>query len=148
MEMNSMSLEFPSKAKNVSFARAAVAAFVSQLDPTMPELADIRTAVSEAVTNSIVHAYPPGTEGRIKITVHLTDRQVSIEIKDYGDGISNPDAVRRLGMTTCDPDRMGIGLSLIEACMDDMKLESSAGEGTRVFMVKRFGQQGGVGSNG
>ena len=142
MADNTMYLEFPSKAENVSFARTAVAAFVSQLDPTMPELADISTAVSEGVTNVVVHAYPSG-EGPIAITVHLAGQQVSIEIRDKGCGIADVDTVRRFGTTTCGQERMGIGLSLIEACMDHMNIESKEGQGTCLFLSKRLGQQGG-----
>ncbi|MGI6128815.1 MAG: anti-sigma F factor [bacterium] len=147
MADNTMHLEFPSKAQNVSFARAAVAAFVSQLDPTMPELADISTAVSEGVTNAVVHAYPDGVEGPVAITVQLIGQLVSIDIKDQGCGISDLEAVRRFGTTTCGRERMGIGLSLIEACMDDMELKSKEGEGTHLVMTKRFGQQRGVLAN-
>lgn len=137
-----MYLEFPSKPENVSFARTAVAAFVSQLDPTMPELADISTAVSEGVTNAVVHAYP-GSEGPVAITVYLTDQQVSIEIKDEGCGIADVNKVRRFGITSCGQERMGIGLSLIEACVDDVRIESREGQGTCLFLRKRLGEQGG-----
>ena len=141
MADNYMYLEFPSKPENVAFARTAVAAFVSQLDPTVPELADISTAVSEAVTNIVVHAYPQA-EGLIMVTARLSGQQVNVEVKDNGCGISDLESKRRLGTTTCSQERMGIGLSLIEACMDQVDIQSKEGEGTCLFMTKRLGQQG------
>jgi stage II sporulation protein AB (anti-sigma F factor) len=147
MADNTMYLEFPSKVENVAFARTAVAAFVSQLDPTMPELADISTAVSEAVTNVVVHAYPD-TEGPVAITTKLVGQQVLVEVKDNGCGIEDVDSVRRFGTTTCSQERMGIGLSLIESCMDHIDVQSQVGQGTRIVMSKRLEQQrGGFGND-
>lgn len=142
MQDNFMCLEFPSKPDNVAFARTAVAAFVSQLDPTMAELADISTAVSEAVTNIVVHAYPE-SEGPITIKTCLIGQQVSIEIKDKGCGIADVDSVRQFGTTSCSQERMGIGFSLIEACMDRVNIQSKEGQGTSLCMTKSLGLQGG-----
>lgn len=142
MADNYMYLEFPSKPENVAFARTAVAAFVSQLDPTVPELADISTAISEAMTNIVVHAYPD-TEGLIIIKTQLQGQQILIEVKDNGCGISDPDSARRFGATTCSQERMGIGLSLIEACMDHIDIQSKEGQGTCLFMTKCLEHRGG-----
>lgn len=140
MKDNEMRLEFPSRAENVAFARATVAAFASQLDPTLPEIADISTAVSEAVTNAVVHAYPEG-EGPVRIWVRLSGRRVLIEVSDEGRGIPDLAAARRFGGSTRPEERMGIGLSLIEACMD--RFEISSEKGTRVYMEKTLGAQRG-----
>ncbi|BCV25310.1 anti-sigma F factor [Gelria sp. Kuro-4] len=140
MKENEMRLEFPSRPENVAFARATVAAFASQLDPTLPELADISTAVSEAVTNAVVHAYPEG-EGPVRIAVRLAGRRVIIEVADEGRGIADIGAARRFGGSTRPGERMGIGLSLIEACMDRVEVNSS--RGTCVHMEKTLGERRG-----
>lgn len=140
MKDNEMHLEFPSRPENVAFARATVAAFASQLDPTLPELDDISTAVSEAVTNAVVHAYPEG-EGPIRISARLAGQRVIIDVVDEGRGIADLDAARRFGTSTRPGERMGIGLSLIEACMDRVELTSE--RGTRVHMEKSLGAQRG-----
>jgi stage II sporulation protein AB (anti-sigma F factor) len=132
---NEMHLEFPSRPENVAFARATVAAFASQLDPTLPEVADISTAVSEAVTNAVVHAYPNG-EGSVRVHVRLSGRTVKIEVVDQGVGIADTAKTKQ----ELD-ERMGIGLSLMEACMDLVELSSEHG-GTRVYMEKKLGVQG------
>ncbi|HHY92437.1 MAG TPA: anti-sigma F factor [Firmicutes bacterium] len=135
-----MHLEFPSRPENVAFARATVAAFASQLDPTLPELDDISTAVSEAVTNAVVHAYPEG-EGPIRISARLAGQRVIIDVVDEGRGIADLDAARRFGTSARPGERMGIGLSLIEACMERVELTSE--RGTRVHMEKSLGAQRG-----
>ncbi|MDK2856085.1 MAG: hypothetical protein PWQ41_1562 [Bacillota bacterium] len=140
MKENEMRLEFPSRPENVAFARTTVAAFASQLDPTLPELADISTAVSEAVTNAVVHAYPEG-EGPVRIHVRLAGRRVMIEVSDEGRGIADLAAARRFGSSTRPGERMGIGLSLIEACMDRVEISSEGG--TRIYMEKTLGEQRG-----
>ena len=144
MSANFVYLEFPSKPENVAFARATVSAFVSQLDPTVPELADISTAVSEATTNIGVHAYP-GREGLVKIRAQFVGRQVNIQIEDDGCGVSDPEHIDQFGMTTCSGERLGIGLTLIKACMDHVELKSGKGEGTCLYMSKRLSpQEGGL----
>ncbi|HKM40229.1 MAG TPA: anti-sigma F factor [bacterium] len=140
MTTNYVRLEFPSKPENVAFARTAVSAFVSQLDPTVPELADISTAISEATTNIVVHAYPE-SEGLVRISATLIGQRVKIEVWDNGCGIFDPRSIRHFGTTTCNQDRMGIGLSLIEACMDHLEIETKEGEGTQLTMWKCLGQQ-------
>ena len=142
-----MRLEIPSRSENEAFARVVVAAFASRLDPTLEEISDLKTAVSEAVTNVVVHAYPD-TEGPVAITTKLMGQQVLVEVKDNGCGIEDVDSVRRFGTTTCSQERMGIGLSLIESCMDHIDVQSQVGQGTRIVMSKRLEQQrGGFGND-
>lgn len=135
---NEMKLEIKSKSCNEAFARIAVAAFVSQLDPTIEELADIKTAVSEAVTNSIIHGYGD-KEGIIHINCKLTNRIAEIEIIDYGKGIENIEMAKQ-PLYTSNPnmDRSGMGFTIIENFMDEMKVESIVGLGTKVYMKKEI----------
>ena len=133
---NEISLEIISKSCNESFARIAVAAFASQLDPTIEEIADIKTAVSEAVTNCIIHGYE-NTEGIIKINCKIEDRKIIIEISDTGKGIENIDIAREpLYTTKADLERSGMGFTIMESFMDDLKIESILGLGTKVTMTK------------
>ncbi len=136
---NKMKLEFVSKSQNEAFARAAVAAFVSQLDPTLEELADIKTAVSEAVTNAIVHGYGhPG--GIVTITCELIHNQVKIEIKDSGQGIEDVAlATQPLYTHSTDSERSGMGFTVMETFMDTMTVDSSPGQGTVVVLTKEIG---------
>ena len=135
---NEMKLEFKSKSVNESFARITVAAFVSQLDPTVEEVADIKTAVSEAVTNSIVHAYKD-IEGIIKVTTKLDDEKVIIEVIDSGLGIENVEEARKPLFTSKQgEDRSGMGFTIMESFMDDVKVESVLGLGTKVTMEKEI----------
>ena len=133
---NYMILDFPSKSANEAFARSAVAAFIAQLDPAVDELADIRTAVSEAVTNCIVHAYPDDI-GDIILTVRLfADGKVTIRIKDKGCGIENvPQAMEPL-FTTGGEERSGLGFSVMESFTDRLRVVSHKGRGTVVTMEK------------
>ena len=134
--INEMRLVIPSRSANESFARSAVAAFIAQLDPAVDELADIRTAVSEAVTNCIVHAYPDDI-GDIILTVRLfADGKVTIRIKDKGCGIENvPQAMEPL-FTTGGEERSGLGFSVMESFTDRLRVVSHKGRGTVVTMEK------------
>lgn len=133
---NEMTLNFLSKSCNEAFARVAVAAFVSQLDPTIEELSDIKTAVSEAVTNCIIHGYENG-EGIIKIKCKLFDKNVHIEISDNGKGIKNiEEAKTPLFTTKPNLERSGMGFTIMESFMDDMEVESVEGLGTKVTLKK------------
>lgn len=133
---NEMKLEFISKATNEAFARIAVAAFVSQLDPTIEELADIKTAVSEAVTNCIIHAYD-NRKGIIKIKAKLKNDQIIIQISDNGKGIENVDIAKEpLYTTKPNLERSGMGFTIMESFMDSMRVESIVGLGTMVTLTK------------
>lgn len=134
--MNQMKVQFPSKSANESFARAVVAAFVAQLDPAVDELADIRTAVSEAVTNAIVHAYPDRI-GDIILQMKLyASGRVVIKIRDRGCGIPDiPKAMEPL-FTTGGEDRSGLGFSVMESFSDRVRVSSKVGRGTTVTLEK------------
>lgn len=133
---NKIKLELLSKSANESFARIAVAAFVSQLDPTIEELADIKTAVSEAVTNCIIHAYEE-KEGIIYITCVIKNKEVTIEIKDNGVGIDNIDMAKEpLYTSKPELERSGMGFTIMESFMDEIKIESIVGMGTKITMKK------------
>ena len=135
---NYMILEFPSKSCNEAFARSAVACFAAQLDPTLEELGDIRTAVSEAVTNCIVHAYPDGL-GLISLRCRmLKDNVLDIVIKDRGVGIADIDQARRPAFTTGGSDRSGMGFTIMESFMNDLEISSKAGKGTSVHMRRKL----------
>ena len=135
---NFMVLEFPSKSCNEAFARSAVACFAAQLDPTLEELGDIRTAVSEAVTNCIVHAYPDGL-GLISLRCRmLKDNVLDIVIKDRGVGIADIDQARRPAFTTGGSERSGRGFTIMESFMNDLEISSRAGKGTTVHMRRKL----------
>ena len=137
--INEMKLTFLSRSANESFARAAVAAFAAQLDPAVDELADLRTAVSEAVTNAIVHGYRDTPEtGSIAITVSiLAGRAVKIEIKDKGCGIPDVGQARQpLYTTDAAGERSGMGFTVMESFTDGVRVSSKPGKGTTVTMVK------------
>lgn len=135
---NEMKMEFESKSNNEAFARIAVAAFASQLDPTLEEIADIKTSVSEAVTNSIIHAYP-NRDGLVKIKTILFENEVKIEISDNGEGIENIEEAREpLFTSKCDLERSGMGFTIMENFMDDLKIESIVGLGTKITMIKKI----------
>ena len=137
---NEMKLEFASKTNNEAFARITVAAFASQLDPTIDEISDIKTAVSEAVTNSIIHGYDD-MEGTVKISAKLFGNTIEIEIMDNGKGIENV-AEARKPLYTSKPnlERSGMGFTIMESFMDEVKVESSLGFGTRITMKKTINQ--------
>lgn len=133
---NKVKLELMSKSSNEAFARIAIAAFVAQLDPSLEEIADIKTAVSEAVTNCIIHGYEE-KEGLIYITCVLNNREVTIEIKDNGIGIENIDMAKEpLYTSKPELERSGMGFTIMESFMDEMKIESIVGMGTKVTMKK------------
>ena len=135
---NEMKLEFISKSSNEAFARVAVAAFAAQLDPTIEELADIKTAVSEAVTNSIIHGYED-KQGIIKIVCKLKENEIIIEISDTGKGIEDIEAAKEpLYTTKSNLERSGMGFTIIESFMDSMEIESIVGLGTKVTMSKKI----------
>ena len=135
---NYMMLEFPSKSTNEGFARSAVACFAAQLDPTMEELGDIRTAVSEAVTNCIVHAYPDGL-GSISLRCRiLKDNVLDIVIKDKGVGIENLEQARKPMFTTGGAERSGMGFTIMESFMTSLQVTSKPGKGTSVHMRRKL----------
>lgn len=137
--LNSMKLRIPSKSSNESFARVAVAAFAAQLDPTCDELADVKTAVSEAVTNCIVHAYK-NKIGEIYIYARiLTDRRFIVKIIDKGCGIEDIDkAMEPMYTTSTSGERSGLGFTVMQNFMDKVRVTSKTGSGTTVTMEKRF----------
>ena len=133
---NEMKLEFSSKSTNESFARIAVAAFATQLDPSLEEIADIKTAVSEAVTNSIIHGYE-GQEGMVKIECRLFANSIEIEISDNGKGIEDIEKAREpLYTSKSELERSGMGFTIMESFMDEVNVESVLGIGTKVTMKK------------
>ena len=135
---NYMILEFPSKSANEAFARSAVACFAAQMDPTLEELGDIRTAVSEAVTNCIVHAYPEKI-GMIMLRCRiLKDNTLDIVIKDKGVGIQNLEQARQPMFTTGGADRSGMGFTIMESFMTSFSVTSVPGKGTTVHMRRRL----------
>ncbi len=134
---NSMEVQFSSNSINESFARIAVSAFVSQLDPIMEVLYDIKTAVSEAVTNSIIHGYDSREDELIKIKCFYEDDMVTIEVIDYGKGISNvEEAMTTLYSTSLDEERAGLGFTVMQTMMDEVEVWSEPGKGTAVKMKK------------
>jgi stage II sporulation protein AB (anti-sigma F factor) len=138
---NEMKLEIKSKSNNEAFARVVVAAFASQLDPTIEELADIKTAVSEAVTNSIIHGYD-GKDGIIHINARLFDNIIEVQITDYGKGIENIEIAKQpLYTSKPDLDRSGMGFTIMESFMDEVNVESIVGMGTKITMKKKIGSE-------
>ena len=135
---NYMTIEFPSRSSNEGFARSAVACFAAQMDPTLEELGDIRTAVSEAVTNCIVHAYPDGI-GLIAMRCRiLKDNVLDIVIKDKGVGIENIEQAKRPMFTTGGDDRSGMGFTIMESFMTTFSVTSVPGKGTTVHMRRKL----------
>ena len=136
---NFMTLTIPSRSANEAFARMAVAAFVAQLDPTVEELCDIKTAVSEAVTNCIVHAYRD-TIGRIYIQGRIDGRRITVRIRDKGCGIPDVEKAMEPLFTTGTgaEERAGLGFAVMQAMMDRVKVTSAVGKGTTVLLQKRL----------
>lgn len=135
---NYIKLEFPSKSVNEGYARSAVAAFAAQLDPTMEELGDIRTAVSEAVTNAIVHAYPDSI-GTIWLKARILDENVlEITVRDKGQGIPDVQQAMKPLYTTGGEERSGMGFTIMESFTDKLRVRSSPGKGTSVTMLRRI----------
>ena len=139
MLKNKMHLEFDSKSENESFARVAVASFCTRLDPTIEEISDIKTAVSEAVTNCVVHGYE-GKDGTITIECSIQDDWVTVLVHDDGVGIENINkAMEPLFTSKPELERSGMGFSFMEAFMDELEVNSKIGYGTTVIMKKRIG---------
>ncbi len=137
-KINEMKLTTDAKSVNEGFCRVAVASFASQLDPTVEEISDIKTAVSEAVTNAIVHAYPKRA-GKIYITASLTDENMlTVRIRDTGVGIHDINKAREPLFTTGGDDRSGLGFSVMECFSDKLKIKSAEGKGTTVTIYKRI----------
>ena len=135
---NEMKIEFLSKSNNEAFARISVAAFVAQLDPTLEEIADIKTAVSEAVTNSIIHGYEEQL-GIVKLICKIRENEIFIEISDSGKGIENVEIAKQpLYTTKANLERSGMGFTIMESFMDDVEVESVLGLGTKVTMRKKI----------
>ena len=138
---NYMILEFPSKSSNEAFARSAVACFAAQLDPTLEELGDIRTAVSEAVTNCIVHAYPEELGTIILRCRILKDNTLDIVVKDKGVGIADIEQARRPSYTTGGSERSGMGFTIMESFMSSLEISSCPGKGTTVHMRRKLSRR-------
>ena len=135
---NYMNLEFPSRSANEAFARSAIACFAAQLDPTLAELGDIKTAVSEAVTNAVVHAYPDAL-GTVQVRVRiLPDERLEIAVKDHGVGIADVAQARAPMYTTGGEERSGMGFTIMESFMDTLRVRSAPGRGTTVTMCRRI----------
>ena len=133
---NYIKVEFPSHSSNEGFARSAVSAFASQLDPTLEELGDLRTAVSEAVTNAIVHAYPDSI-GRISLRMRILDGcTVEISVRDWGRGIEDVEKAMTPLYTSGGEERSGMGFTIMESFMDKLRVRSVPGGGTTVTMRK------------
>lgn len=135
---NEMKLEFISKSRNEAFARITVAAFVAQLDPTIEELADIKTAISEAVTNAIIHGYEE-KKGIVKIECQIVENEVTIIISDNGKGIEDINLAKQpLYTTKPNLERSGMGFTIMESFMDELEVESIKGLGTKITMRKKI----------
>ena len=138
-DTNEMALEFDSRSQNEGFVRVAVAAFATQLNPTLEEVADLKTAVSEAVTNVVIHAYREKT-GKVRIECSVWEKEMTVTVIDYGVGIENIEkAMEPLYTTRPELDRSGMGFAFMEAFMDELEVESQPGQGTTVRMKKKFG---------
>lgn len=137
---NEMKMEFDAVSSNESFARVAVAAFVSELDPTLEEISDVKTAVSEAVTNAIIHGYDGIEGGKVHIHCLLEQDILQVVVEDYGRGMEDIEkAMEPLYTTKPELNRSGMGFPFMEAFMDDLEVTSVPGQGTRVLMKKKIG---------
>ncbi len=135
---NYITVEFPSRSANEGFARAVTACFAAQMDPTLNELEDVKTAVSEAVTNAIVHAYP-ATVGKVVLKARICQGNVlEITVKDYGKGIPDVDRARQPMFTTGGEERSGMGFTIMESFMDKLTVRSVPGKGTTVVMRRKI----------
>lgn len=136
---NKMKIEFLSRSENEGFARVAVAAFVSQLDPTIEELSDLKTSVSEAVTNAIIHGYDGKEDKIVKIETELINNEVVVSVEDEGKGIENiKEAMEPLYTSRPDLERSGMGFTVMESFMDKLQVFSEKGKGTKIVMRKIF----------
>lgn len=139
LRKNEMRVRFDARSVNEGFARVAVAAFVTELNPTLDEVADVKTAVSEAVTNAIIHAYD-SPEEQVELACKVTENLVEIEIVDTGKGIADVTlAMEPFYTTKPELERSGMGFAFMEAFMDEVRVTSAPGEGTRVWMCKKIG---------
>ncbi len=139
MKENAMKLEFAAKSENEAFARSVVSAFALNLDPTIEEMADIKTSVSEAVTNSIIHGYE-GMDGKVFVECIISGREIKIVVKDNGKGIKNvKEAMQPMFTTNTDNERSGMGFTVMQTFMDKVKVESIVDVGTKVTMSKTIG---------
>ncbi len=137
--VNEVELQFDAVSQNESFARVAIAAFITPLNPTLEEVADVKTAVSEAVTNAIIHGYE-NRGGKIKMSCSITGDVLTVAIEDNGKGIANiEEAMMPLFTTKPELERSGMGFAFMEAFMDDLEVQSCPGDGTRVQMIKKIG---------
>lgn len=137
---NEMEIRFDSRSENEGFARVSVASFLTQLNPTVEEVADVKTAVSEAVTNAIIHGYEQRVE-TVRIHCSIENQLFTVEISDCGKGIANVEkAMEPMFTTKPEDDRSGMGFSFMEAFMDTVEVESKVGEGTSVKMTKTIGK--------
>ena len=142
--INEAAVSFLSRSANEGFARTAAACFAAQLDPTLDEVNDVRTAVSEAVTNCIVHAYPD-TLGPISMRLRLfEDNSLEIQVKDWGVGIADVEEARRPMFTTGDAQRSGMGFTIMESFMDAVKVRSRPGKGTVVTLRRKLSRRAGT----
>ncbi len=142
-QKNEMSITFDSRSCNEGFARVAVAAFCTQLNPTLEEVADIKTAVSEAITNSIIHGYDHAVR-KIRIDCRTENRDLHVWVADEGKGIADiKKAMEPMYTTRPELDRSGMGFAFMEAFMDEIRVESKVGRGTTVYMRKNIGKQNG-----
>ena len=138
---NYTAVEFPSRSANESYARTVAACFAAQLDPTLDEINDIKTAVSEGVTNAIVHAYPESI-GKIVMKLRLKENNtLEVVIRDWGVGISDVEQARQPLYTTGNEERSGMGFTIMESFMDDLRVRSVPGKGTTVTMKKRVSRR-------
>ena len=136
--INEVTLRFPSRSTNESFARAAAAAFIAQLDPTVEQVYDIKTAVSEAVTNAIVHGYP-NTLGKVMVKARICEGNVlEVTVKDHGRGIPDVEQARRPMFTTGGEERSGMGFTIMESFMDHLAVKSAPGKGTTVTLRRKL----------
>lgn len=138
MKNNFMKLEFSAKSQNESFARVTVASFAAQLDPTLEDITEIKTAISEAVTNAIIHGYE-GKDGVVEITAELMENGIIMTVSDNGKGIENIEQARQPLYTSKPTEgRSGMGFTVMEMFMDKIDVESKVGSGTKVCMTKYF----------
>ena len=136
--LNTVKLEFPARSANESFARAAATAFDVQMDPTLEELGDIKTAVSEAVTNAIVHAYPDSI-GTVQMRLRILEGNIlEISVKDHGCGIPDVKRAMQPMYSTGGEERSGMGFTIMSSFMDDLRVKSAPGKGTSVTMTKKL----------
>ena len=130
--------EFASRSENEALARVIVSAFIARLDPTLEELDDVRTAVSEAVTNAIIHGYGH-SDGIVYLTAELIDQTLTLTVEDHGVGIADlTQAMQPLYTSKPDEERSGMGFTMMQTFMDDLSVSSAPGEGTKVVMIKSF----------